>query len=347
MARPRPHSGPTMHDVAAEAGVSQATVSLVLNSATGSRFSDDTRKRVQDAVQKLGYRTNAHAKTLRDGVSGIIGFLGDAVATAPFAGKIIEGAQERAWEDGLLLLTMNTGGNKALEAASLDSMLSYKVAGVVYAGMYHRRLDVPEALMDVPSVVLNSQDRKLRLHSVAPDEDLGGLTATRHLLDAGHTRVAMINIETLESELPAAVGRFRGYTQAMSEAGHGVQPELVRFGRGNEEDGFTHAMDLLTAAQPPTAIFCANDRTAWGAYQAAQELHLSIPRDLSIIGFDNQETLAPHLRPGLTTLELPFVEMGRRAVDLILQGAEPDGQVEFITCPLIERNSVTHPKEKP
>ena len=151
MARPRSQSGPTMHDVAAAAGVSQATVSLVLNSASGSRFSDETRKRVQDAVQQLGYRTNAHAKTLREGVSGIIGFLGDAVATTPFAGKIIEGAQERAWEDGLLLLTMNTGGDRALEAASLDSMLSYKVAGVVYAGMYHRRLDVPDALRGVPS----------------------------------------------------------------------------------------------------------------------------------------------------------------------------------------------------
>ncbi|WLQ08492.1 LacI family DNA-binding transcriptional regulator [Arthrobacter oryzae] len=347
MPKPRPSSGPTMHDVAAAAGVSQATVSLVLNSVSGSRFSDETRKRVMDAVQQLDYRTNAHAKTLRDGIAGIIGFLGDAVATAPFAGKIIEGAQERAWEDGLLLLTMNTGGDKALEAASLDSMLSYKVAGVVYAGMYHRRLDVPEALQAVPSVVLNSQDRKLRIPSVAPDEELGGYTATRRLLDAGHERVAMINIETLESELPAAVGRFNGYTKAMTEAGLPVRPELVRFGSGNELDGFTHTMDLMTGDNPPSAIFCANDRTAWGAYQAATELHLSIPRDVSIIGFDNQETLAPHLRPGLTTLELPFVEMGRRAVDLILQGAEPDGRVEFMTCPLIERNSVTHPKEKP
>ena len=346
MARPRSQSGPTMHDVAAAAGVSQATVSLVLNSASGSRFSDETRKRVQDAVQQLGYRTNAHAKTLREGVSGIIGFLGDAVATTPFAGKIIEGAQERAWEDGLLLLTMNTGGDRALEAASLDSMLSYKVAGVVYAGMYHRRLDVPDALRGVPSVVLNSQDRELRLPSVAPDEELGGYTATRHLIDAGHERVAMINIETLESELPGAVGRFVGYTKAMTEAGLPIQPDLVRFGSGNELDGFTYAMELLTAGNPPTAIFCANDRTAWGAYQAAAELHLSIPRDVSIVGFDNQETLAQHLRPGLTTLELPFVEMGRRAVDLILHGAEADGRVEFMTCPLIERNSVTHPKEK-
>lgn len=336
-----------MHDVAAAAGVSQATVSLVLNAKSGSRFSEETRQRVQEAVQQLGYRTNAHAKTLRDGVAGIIGFLGDAVATTPFAGKIIEGAQERAWEDGLLLLTMNTGGNKALEAASLDSMLSYKVAGVVYAAMYHRMLDVPEALHSVPSVVLNSQDREGRLPSVAPDEVLGGYTATRRLIEAGHQRIGLINIESLESGLPAAVGRFEGYTKAMTEAGLPVNKELVRFGTGNERDGFNYATELLTAQRPPTAVFCANDRTAWGAYQAASELRISIPGDVSIIGFDNQETLAQHLRPGLTTLELPFIEMGRRAVELILQGPEPDGQPEFMSCPLIERNSVTHPKEMP
>ena len=171
-----------MHDVAAAAGVSQATVSLVLNSASGSRFSEETRKRVRDAVNRLGYRTNAHAKVLREGVAGMIGFIGDSVATSPFAGAIIEGAQQRAWEDGLLLLTVNTGGDKELEAASLDTMLSYKVAGVVYAAMYHRRLDVPEALEGVRSVVLNSQDRAGRLPSVAPDEVKGGYTATRRLL---------------------------------------------------------------------------------------------------------------------------------------------------------------------
>ena len=185
-----------MHDVAAAAGVSQATVSLVLNSASGSRFSEDTRKRVRDAVNRLGYRTNAHAKVLREGVAGMIGFIGDSVATTPFAGAIIEGAQQRAWEDGLLLLTVNTGGDRELEAASLDTMLSYKVAGVVYAAMYHRRLDVPEALEGVRAVVLNSQDRAGRLPSVAPDEVKGGYAATRRLLDAGHRRIGLINIET-------------------------------------------------------------------------------------------------------------------------------------------------------
>jgi LacI family transcriptional regulator len=106
-------------------------------------------------------------------------------------------------------------------------------------------------------------------------------------------------------------------------------------------------MELMTAAKPPTAIFCANDRGAWGAYQAVSDLRLSIPGDVSIVGFDNQTTIAPHLRPGLTTFELPFVAMGRRAVELILQGAEPDNRVELMECPLVERMSVTHPKEMP
>ena len=347
MAGSRPKSGPTMHDVAAAAGVSQATVSLVLNSASGSRFSEDTRKRVRDAVDRLGYRTNAHAKVLRDGVAGMIGFIGDSVASSPFAGAIIEGAQQRAWEDGLLLLTVNTGGDRALEAASLDTMLSYKVAGVVYGAMYHRLLEVPEALTGVRSVVLNSQDRSGHLPSVAPDEVKGGYAATRRLLEAGHRRIALINIESLESGLPAAVGRYEGYSNALEEAGLELDPAVVRFGKGGEEDGYKYAMELLTATKPPTAIFCANDRGAWGAYQAVSDLRLAVPGDVSVVGFDNQTTLAPHLRPGLTTFELPFVAMGRRAVDLILQDAEPDGRVELMECPLIERNSVTHPKEMP
>lgn len=345
MARKQSTTGPTMHDVAREAGVSQATVSLVLNDVSGSRFSDATKDRVQKAVESLGYRTNAHAKVLREGVAGMIGFIGDAVATSPFAGKIIEGAQERAWESGLLLITVNTGGDKELERASLEAMLSYKVAGVVYASMYHQRVDVPEVLREVPTVVLNSEDKAGYFPSVAPDEVAGGFEATNHLLDAGHRRVAMINIETLESQLPGAVGRFEGYNRALQRAGLAPDPSLVRFGTGGESDGFKYALELMRLPEPPTAIFCANDRTAWGAYQAMAELGKKIPADVSIIGFDNQETLAPHLRPGLTTLDLPFEQMGRRAVDLILDGIKPQGQLELMACSLIERNSVEKIKE--
>jgi LacI family transcriptional regulator len=343
MTRPGSRSGTTMNDVAAAAGVSQATVSLVLNDAAGTRFSEETRRRVHAAAHELAYRTNAHAKVLRDGVAGMIGFVGDFVATAPFAGKIIEGAQARAWEAGLLLLTVNTGGNKVLEAASLETMLSYKVAGVVYAAMYHRVLDVPDVLAEVPAVVLNARDRSGRFPSIAPQEELGGYTATKQLVDAGHRRVAMINIGAVDGELPAAVGRYAGYLRALKEAGIHPEPGLHRVGDGHESGGFDHALALMTGPQPPTAIFCANDRTAWGAYQALAQLGLSIPHDVSLVGFDNQETLAPHLRPGLTTLELPFFEMGRRAIELLLAGAERDGSTEYFECPLVERHSVAEP----
>ena len=159
--------------------------------------------------------------------------------------------------------------------------------------------------------------------------------------------IGVLQVVEVTAPPPDAAAR-NALSNVLRGAGKAVRGSAIVFeGTGNEDDGFTYATELLTSGKPPTAIFCANDRTAWGAYQAAAELHLSIPGDVSIVGFDNQETLAPHLRPGLTTLELPFVEMGRRAVDLILQGAEPDGRVEFMTCPLIERNSVTHPKEKP
>ncbi|WP_423183189.1 LacI family DNA-binding transcriptional regulator [Arthrobacter sp. NyZ413] len=345
MSRHGSRSGTTMNDVAAAAGVSQATVSLVLNDAAGTRFSEETRQRVHAAANRLGYRTNAHAKVLRDGVAGMIGFVGDFVATSPFAGKIIEGAQAKAWESGLLLLTVNTGGDKALEAASLEAMLSYKVAGVVYAAMYHRVLDVPDVLSEVPAVVLNSRDRAGRFPSIAPQEEAGGYAATKRLIDAGHRRIAMINLGAPDGELPAAVGRYGGYRRALAEAGIDPDPGLHRIGDGHESGGFDNALALMTGKQPPTAVFCANDRTAWGAYQALAQLGLSVPGDVSVVGFDNQETLAPHLRPGLTTLELPFVGMGRRAVELLLAGAERNGRAEYFECPLVERQSVAPPRE--
>lgn len=334
----------TMHQVAAAAGVSQATVSLVLNKAGGSRVAESTRRRVLEAIDELGYRPNAAAKTLRDGTAGLIGFVGDVVASSPFAGRIVEGAQARAWDDGMLLLTVNTGGDPQIEAAAIDALLSQRVAGIVYASMYHRKLRVPEALAEIPTVVLNSEDLSGRARAVVPDEFAGGRQATEILIDAGHRRIAMINIETLASRLPGAVERYAGYCSALDDAGIAVDPSLVLEGDGDPRLGYDHTLTLMSLAEPPTAIFCANDRTAWGAYQALESLGLEVPRDVSIVGFDNQETLAPHLRPGLTTLELPFVAMGRRAVDILLDDLVLADGPEHLECPVITRESVAPPR---
>lgn len=339
---------PTMWDVARAAGVSQATVSLVLSG--NRRVSESTASRVRAAVAEIGYRHNATAKALRDGVAEMVGLIGDEVASAPFAGRVVEGAQERAWEDSQLLLVANTGGSGAVESAAVEQMLSHQVRRFVYASMFNRRVRVPDSLLSQDVVVLNGLDEAGEAWSVSPDEVQGGDDATAHLLEHGHRRVAMINIETLESGLPAAVGRHDGYRRALERAGVEYDEQLVRYGTGNTPDGFTHALALMRLDDPPTAIFCANDRTAWGAYQALAELGLRVPDDVSIIGFDNQDIIAGFLRPGLTTMNLPFREMGWAAVDLLLRGAAertPDSEGRrslLVRCDLVTRGSVAAPK---
>ena len=149
----------------------------------------------------------------------MIGFISDEVASSPFAGRLLKGAQLLAWETGNVILSVDTFNEPDLEAAAIDMMLSYRVKGVVYASMYHRMVDVPVGLEAIPTVVVNAQDRAGRVPSVFPDEELGGYAATRQLIDAGHTRIAMINIQSPESELPAGIGRLAGYRRALAEAG--------------------------------------------------------------------------------------------------------------------------------
>jgi len=334
----------TMWEVAQHAGVSQATVSLVLNNAPGNRVTDATRTRVMAAVNELGYRTNAFAKSLRSGESGIIGFISDEVASAPFAGKLLKGAQLLAWQTGHVILSVDTYNTAELEAAAIDMMLSYRVQGVVYASMYHRVVDIPLALRDVPTVVVNARDRAGLVSSVFPDEELGGYTATRALIEAGHRRIAMINIQPPESDLPAGIGRLAGYRRALAEAGVAEDPRQLRSGTGIVEDGLDLAKDLMRQTDRPTAIFCGNDRTAWGAYRALESLGLRVPTDCSIVGFDNQDTIAPHLDPGLTTMELPYEQMARRAVELLLNENKQKPSQNPIECSLISRGSVASAK---
>lgn len=330
-----------MWDVGRAAGVSQATVSLVLNDAKKSRVSPETRQRVRHAIKALGYRTNATAKALRERNAELVGFIGDEVASTPFSGEVIEGAQERAWQDGYLLMVVNTGGKAELEEAAVQQMQAHQVRRFIYASMCNRLVRLPEALEGFDVVILNAADSDGRTRCVAPDEVRGGREATEHLIAVGHRRIGFINVETLESGLPAATGRHEGFRQAIEQAGLDFDPQLVRFGGGGPMEGYDHAAALMDLREPPTAIFCGNDRTAWGAYQALQERGLSIPGDVSIIGFDNQDTLAPFLRPALTTMNLPFREMGSVAVDLLLSGGgDGDSTQTLLHCGLVQRDSV-------
>ena len=331
---------PTIGDVARLAGVSPTTVSFVLNDVVGSGISEGTRARVRASARELRYRPNATARLLRTDRSHAIGFVTDEIASTPFAGDIIKGAQEAAWEAGKLLTIVNTGENREIEESAVGMMLERRVEGIIHAAMYHRAVRPPTDSREVPTVLLNCYAEDGSWASVVPDEVSGGRTATEVLLDKGHERVGFIN---LRPGLPATAGRLEGYRRALEARGMTFDDSLVGYGDGTADDGYRRAAGLMRGSDPPTAIFCGNDPTAMGAYEALKERGLRIPGDVAVVGFDNQELIAAHLRPALSTIALPHYEMGRWAVSYLIEGAklgETPPTRHTIGCPYVERESV-------
>ena len=331
-----------MKDVADRAGVSASTVSLVL-SGKHSAIPEATRQRVLDAATELGYRRNALAAGLRRQMSDTIGFISDLIATTPHAGAMVQGAQDAAGEVGKVLLMINTGGDPSVEHRAIETMLARQVDGLVYAAMYHRFISPPPALREVPAVLLDARSADSTLSSVAPDEEGGAFAATSALIDAGHRRIGYIQSE---APIPAADERLRGYVAALEAGGIAFDPGLVVPGVDEHPGGFAAASVLLARPDRPSAVFCFNDRMAAGAVHAAHRLGLSVPRDLSMVGFDNEELVALLVEPPLTTVQLPHYEMGRWAADHLLQVAAGGAATQHrLPCPLVVRESVGPPPE--
>jgi LacI family transcriptional regulator len=329
----------TLREVAEAAGVSTATVSLVVNKKKSARIAEETRQRVKDAIRTLGYRPNAMAKTLVSGTSRFIGLVADGVATTPFAGQIIHGAQDEAWKHGYALLIANTEGNDELEQDAIQMMLEYKVRGILYSTWFHRHTDIPAPLREADFVLVNCFSREPGARAVVPDEVQGGRSATEILLRHGHRRIAFINA-TIPA--PAKDGRLQGYREALETAGVPFDPELVMEAYPDQEGGYGATGALLR--RDVTAVYCYNDRMAMGLYDGLRERGLSIPDDIAVVGFDNQEVIAAHLRPPLSTVSLPHYELGAAGVRMLLEleGAPEmaaDG-VAKMHCPTVERTSV-------
>lgn len=267
---------------------------------------------------------------------------------------MILGAQEAAAAEGLVLLLVNTSGDAQLERTSIEMLLQRQVDGVLYAAMYHHSVRLPESLGSTPTVLLDARADDPAIPFVVPDEVQGGYTAVRELTDHGHRRIG-VTVQTVD--IPARRGRLEGYRKALAEVGVAYDPSLVAAeavavigtAAGDVDAGYRAARRLLTARQRPTALFCFNDAMAAGAYRAAAELGLSIPADLSVMGFDNQELICEAVHPALSTVQLPHYEMGARGVAQLLTLAatpgRPPGQdtQEMLLCPLVARASVTSP----
>ncbi|MDQ6693624.1 MAG: LacI family DNA-binding transcriptional regulator [Chloroflexota bacterium] len=332
---------PSMADVARLAGVSRTTVSLVINEMPHVSFPEGTRRRVLDAVEQLGYRPNAMARGLRSTRSHTLGIITDDIATTPFAVDIIRGAQSAALAHKKMLLVFDTAGNDEVEQTGFSMLTGWDIEGLIYATSHHRAVTPAVNLHSLPAVLVDCFMADCTLPSVVPDEVQGGYIATEVLLKQGHRRIGFVNGI---ADWPASIGRLQGYRRALAEYDVPYDQLLVQEGDWLQESCYAATHNLFSLPEPPTALFCANDWMAMGAYDALKELGLAIPQQVAVVGFDNREVIAAHMRPPLTTIALPYFEMGQWAVECLVRASEagriPEPVQHTMPCPLVPRSSV-------
>ncbi len=312
----RKRGRPTMTDVARIAGVSQSSVSLVLNQMTGARISTDTQARVFEAARQIGYALPAIRRESANGAERrTIAYMVDEISTSAHPVINLDGARDYAFEQDFLVAAHVTRSNPDLEEATIAAIRRDRsVIGVIYSTIFTRRVTLPKSLEDVPTVLLNCYAEPRKHIAILPGEVAGGFAATAHLTSLGHRRIGFINGEPW---MDASVDRLKGYRQALATVDVAYDEALVRHGDWLPLTGYHHTFDLLALPNPPTAIFCGNDLMAIGVMEALSERGLRVPEDISVMGYDDQE-LARYTHPPLSTLVLPNYEMGQRAAEALL-----------------------------
>lgn len=325
----------TLVDVAARAGVSRTTASFVLSGRRDMRISVDAEQRVMRAARELNYRPNLMARGLRTSLTHTIGLISDTLATEPFAGEVVRGALATALHHHRLLFIGESEGDPAVEEGLVQDMLDRGVDGFLYATMFTRQVKLPAALRGHPHVLLNCLNRDRNATAVVPDERAAGRAAARVLIDAGH-RGGIHLIGSSPASVYAAKERVAGIDETLAAAGTKLAGKVAC--EWWPESACQAVADLLAKGVRPAALICLNDRIAFGAYQAVQEAGLAVPGDVSVVSFDDSD-LASWVRPALTSVALPHVELGRRAVELLLDAGHGPG-VRMIPMPLHARDSV-------
>lgn len=354
---------PTSADVAARAGVSRATVSMVLNGRVEGTVAAATQQRVLEAAAELGYTRSALAISLKERRSRTIGLITDEIATSPFAGRMARAASMVAAQNDYLVITVDLSLRDHTVEDAARLLAERQVDGLLYATMGRVRARLPVVPPGIPLALLNCEaeegevagaeavgagegrggdDPVASPPTFVPDDYGGARRAARRLLETGHRRIAMLSGD---DRSVAVVEREAGFRDELAAAG--VEPRVVAAG-WQIDDGYRAAARLLAEAEPPTGVFCIRDRVAAGVLHAAAAAGSSVPGDLSVIGFDDEDFFAERLVPKLTTIALPHEEMGRRAMGALLarlegdaaSGAEVVGGVEVVECPLVERDSV-------
>ncbi|MFJ6215247.1 LacI family DNA-binding transcriptional regulator [Streptomyces sp. NPDC092296] len=330
--------GATLAEIARAAGVSAPTVSKVLNGRAD--VAPATRSRVEELLRRHGYRRRRSGSQQLQLLDLVFHEL-----ESSWAMEVIRGVENVAREEGFSLVLSESAGRLMPGQTWVDGVLARRPVGVI---LVLSDLDADQRTQlisrDIPFVVVDpAGDPGDDVPSIGATNWHGGLAATRHLVELGHRRIAVIGGP---SSMMCSRARIDGYRAALETAGIAVDPELVREGDFHHESGYAVGLELLRLPEPPTAVFTGNDLQALGLYEAARELGLRIPEDLSVVGFDDLP-IARWVGPPLTTVRQPLTEMAEAAARLVLDlgraGPTAATRVDLATT-LVARSSTAPPR---
>ncbi len=331
------HRVTTIKDVAHELGMSVATVSRALSRPELLRA--ETRERVMSVVDRLGYRPNVLARGLRRGKARAIFLL--VPNLSPFFLEIFAGAEDVARQADFELLLGNSNGDPEREEACFDQVLSGRADGIILLTGLAPAAYAPGKRPLPPLVTVLERLPGRAVPVIRTDHRVGAAEATRHLIELGHRRIAHI---AGSKRAPSTAHRLAGFRDALESAGLPFLQDLLYPGDFTMKSGAAGIERLMGLDEPPTAVLCGNDEMAFGAIRMLHKLGLSVPKDSSVVGFDDQN-MAAFYNPPLTTVHIPRHELGRRAaLELIdqLEGRDVAHEVVLPTR-LVIRESTAPP----
>lgn len=324
----------TLSDVAGRAGVSVTTASYILNGrAAQMRISQDAADRVKAAARELSYRPNLNARSLRTSRTSAIGVISDHVASGAYASQMLSGASAAARAGDHVLIIGESEGSRTVEDRLVEELIDRQVDGMLYLTLTTSRVEVSPLLRQQRLVLLNCADETAEFSTVLPDEFGGGETAARVLLDAGYAEEVWIVGEDPDPFAFAGLLRVEGIRHQFGLAG--LEPTGILPCDWSVVPAYDAVHRMLQSVRP-RALICLNDRIAMGAYQALAEHGLTVPNDVAVVSFDGSD-LASWLRPKLTTVAIPYADLGAVAVEMLLSG---ETGTRRLPMPLQEGESV-------
>lgn len=319
--------------------MSATTASYILNGRSAQmRIAPDTQRRVLDAAAALRYRPNPSARSLRTARTRTVGVISDLIAGGPFGSAMLTGASAAARRLDHVLVIGETQGDRGLEALLIEEMLDRRVDGVVYATVVTSEIILPAQLAATRVVLLNCVDPAAKVPAVVPDDYQGGRVAARAMVARrGGEGLFVVGNDVMPGAVAGGL-RLAGIRDELATTGHQLAGLVLSdWTVAPAYDAVASFLDEVR----PRGLICMNDRIAMGAYQALTERGLTVPDDVAVVSFDGSD-LASWLRPRLTTVTLPYGELGARAIELLLDpaaGATPPGTIR-IPMPLQAGGSV-------